>query len=197
MSQKLHFPDRVPTLFGDRLYLRELTEADIPAWFERASDRESAVLAGDPIPESIDMGIQWLARHRERFRRQDALRWAIVPTGATDSVGTIGLTITSKDERHAELGIVIGRAWWGKGIGTCAARMVTDYGFSTLGLAGMYAEVLQRNLASQRLLEKVGFQLVREIPGDPRSDTDAEDCFLFGLFSETRTLGIAHAGHFG
>ena len=187
MSQTLHFPDAVPTLFGDKVYLRELTEDDVPAWFERASDPESAVLAGDPIPESVDMGVHWLRRHRERFRQHAGIQWAIVPKGSTDSVGTIGLTITSKAERRAELGIVIGRASWGKGIGTSAAHLVIGYAFSTLGLAEIQAEVLHRNLASRRLLEKVGFHLLRSIPGDPHSGTDFEDCFLFVLSSQNRT----------
>ena len=187
MSQTLHFPDAVPTLFGDMVYLRELTEDDVPAWFERASDPESAALAGDPIPESVEMGGHWLQRHRERVRQQAGIRWAIVPKGAMGSVGTIGLTITSKEQRIAELGIVIGRAYWGKGIGTSAAHLVTHYAFSTLGLAEIQAEVLQRNLASRRLLEKVGFQLLRSIPGDPHSDTNFEDCFLFVLSSQNRT----------
>src|SRR3954452_17770626 len=139
----------VPTLFGERLYLRELTQDDIPAWFERASDPESAVLAGDPIPESIEMGVHWLQRHREQFRQQAGIRWAIVPKGSTGSVGTIGLTNISKAERRAEVGIVIGRASWGKGIGTAAAHVVTGYAFSTLGLAEIHAEVLTRNLASR------------------------------------------------
>jgi ribosomal-protein-alanine N-acetyltransferase len=187
MSQTLHFPDAVPALFGDMLYLREITEDDVPAWFERASDPESAVLAGDPIPESVEMGFQWLQRHRERFRQQASIRWAIVEKGSTDSVGTIGLAITSREKRIAELGIVIGRTYWGKGIGTSAAHLVTGYAFSTLGLAEIQAEVLQRNLASRRLLEKVGFHLLRTIPGDPHSDTDFEDCFLFVLSSQNRT----------
>src|SRR5215216_5259451 len=187
MSQTLHFPDAVPALFADMLYLRELTEDDVPAWFERATDPESAVLAGDPVPESVEMGVQWLQRHRERFRQHAGMRWAIVPKGSTDSVGTIGLTITSKAERRAELGIVIGRADWGKGIGTSAAHLITGYAFNTLGLAEIQAEVLQRNLASRRMLEKVGFRLLRSIPGDPHSDTDFEDCFLFVLSSQDRT----------
>ena len=187
MSQTLHFPDAVPTLFGDKVYLRELTEDDVPAWFARASDPESAVLAGDPIPESVDMGVPWLRRHRERFRQHAGIQWAIVPKGSTDSVGTIGLTITSKAERVAELGIVIGRASWGKGIGTAGAQLATGYAFRTLGVAEMHAEVLRRNLASRGLLEKVGFHLLRSIPGDPHSDTNFEDCFLFVLSSQNRT----------
>lgn len=186
MSQTLHFPYAVPALFGDKVSLRELTEDDVPAWFARASDSESAVLAGDPIPKSIEMGVQWLQRHRDRFRQQAGIQWAIVPKGSTNSVGSIGLTITSKEERRAGLGIVIGRASWGKGIGTSAAHLVTGYAFSTLGLAEIQAEVLQRNLASRRLLEKVGFQLLRSIPGDPHSETDFEDCFLLVLSSQNR-----------
>ena len=96
MSQTLNFPDKVPELFGDTVFLREITEGDIPAWFERASDPESAVLAGDLIPKSIEMGFQWLRRHRERFRHQTGIRWAIVPNSSIQSIGTIGLTIKSK-----------------------------------------------------------------------------------------------------
>ncbi len=187
MSQILNFPDEVPELFGDTVFLREITEADIPAWFERASDPESAVLAGDPIPESIEMGFQWLHRHQERFRQQTGIRWAIVLKGFTQSIGTIGLTITSKEERIAELGIVIGRAYWGKGAGTSAAHLAIDYAFNKLGLVEIQAEVLQRNRASIRLLEKVGFHLMSTIPGDPQSDIDSEDLFLYVLSSPNKT----------
>jgi len=187
MFQTLNFPDAVPEFFRDAVHLRELTEDDIPSWFERASDPESALLAGDPIPESVEMGFQWLQRHRERFRQQAGIRWAIAPQGFTQSIGTIGLTITSKEERIAELGIVIGRAYWGKGIGTAAAHLVVDYALNILGLAEIQAEVLQRNLASRRLLEKVGFHLLRTIPGDRQSDTNSEDVLLYALRSQNRT----------
>lgn len=190
MAHPLQFPDAVPTLVGDLVSLRELTEDDVPAWFARASDPEIAVLAGDPIPESIAMGVHWLQRHRERFRQHHAIRWAIVPTGATGSVGTIGLTIPPNAAGRVDLGIVIGRSSWGKGIGTAAARLVTDYAFSTLGVAEIHAEVLQRNLASQRLLEKVGFQLLRAISGDPQAATDSEDCFLLVLSRQTWTARV-------
>jgi RimJ/RimL family protein N-acetyltransferase len=102
-------------------------------------------------------------------------------------VGAIGPTITSKAERRAELGIVISCASWGKGIGTSAANVIRSYVFSTLGLAVIQAKVLRRNLAYRRLLEKDGLQLLRSIPGDPHSNTDFEDCFLFVLSSQNRT----------
>ena len=61
------FPAATPPLVGATLRLRELTEDDIPSWFECATDRESADLAGDPVPSSSDEGAAWLQRHRARF----------------------------------------------------------------------------------------------------------------------------------
>jgi ribosomal-protein-alanine N-acetyltransferase len=181
MSLALRFPDTVPEFRGETVYLREITERDVPAWYERASDPESSMLSGDPIPESPQMGVPWLQHHRERFRQQTGIRWAIVPKGSAVSVGTIGLTITSKEERSAELGIVIGRSHWGQGIGTSAARLVLRYAFDTLGLAEIRAEVLQSNVASRRVLEKLGFHFLQTIPGELQSDHGSQDCFLYAL----------------
>jgi [ribosomal protein S5]-alanine N-acetyltransferase len=182
---RLNFPDAVPGLHTDLVRLREPAEDDIPAWFQRASDAESAWLAGDPIPASIDVGLSWLEGHRQRFREQTGIRWVIVPQGSTRSVGSIGLVITSKDECIAELGFVIDRACWGQGLGTAAAVLVTRFAFATLGLEEIRAELLQSNLASRRVLEKVGFQLERTIPGFDVSDTGTADGYLYVLRHHT------------
>jgi ribosomal-protein-alanine N-acetyltransferase len=161
--------------------LREVTEDDIPAWFARATDAESADLAGDPIPESVEQGYAMLRRHRERFQQQSGIRWAIVPTGASGSVGTIGFTISSRAERAAEIGFVVGRAHWGRGLCTAAAELSLDYGFRELGLAVVRAEVLHRNGASRRVLEKLGFRIERDLPGDPQAGGESEDCYIYVL----------------
>lgn len=184
MPSRLNFPHAVPELAGDLVNLRELTEDDVPAWYERATDAESAALAGDPIPESLAMGFQWLDRNRRRFREQAGIRWAIVPKGATHSAGSIGLAIASHDERVAELGVVIGRAHWGRGMGTCAARLVARYAFDTLGLAELRAELLASNLASRRVLEKTGFRFQGVIPDFETSPTGALEGCLYVLRPE-------------
>jgi RimJ/RimL family protein N-acetyltransferase len=181
MSRTFNFPDTVPELAGDGVRLRELTEDDVPGWFARASDPESSALSGDPIPESIEAGVRWLQGHRERFRQQTGIRWAIVPEGSTESVGTIGLAITSKAERIAELGVVIARAYWGQGIATSAARLVTGYAFETLGLVEVQSEFDKRNVASRRVFEKLGFRYLRDVPADLQSATSLPDGFLYVL----------------
>jgi ribosomal-protein-alanine N-acetyltransferase len=148
----MNFPQSVPGLPGDRVHLRELTEVDVPAWFERATDIESAALAGDPIPESID----------------------------------IGLNISSEEDGVAALGAVIGRAYWNKGFATCAAQLVAAYAFSTLKLVELRADLLQSNLASKRVLEKLGFQLVRTIPDYDQSEAGAQDGYLYVMRGTSR-----------
>ena len=177
MSATFDFPSSVPELTEGQVHLRELTEQDIPSWFTRATDAESADLAGDPVPESIQAGAAWLKRHRDRFREGTGIRWAIVVPAAPESVGTVGLTIRSREQRIADFGIVVARAWWGRGVGTSAARLAIRYGFETLGLAEIQAEVLQRNFASMRLLEKVGFD--RLPPAGAANDPDP--CFAYSL----------------
>lgn len=172
------FPIAVPILEDERVRLRELIEQDIPAWFARATDREAADLAGDRVPESIEMGFAWLQRQRELFDKGAAIRWAVSPRHVAGSIGSISLTLVPHEERSAVLGIVLGRAYWGQGLGTAAARLAVEYGFSFLGLAEVRAETLQRNQASIGLLERVGLKFVRELP--PTAD-EPEAMSLYAL----------------
>lgn len=168
------FPACHPTLATSGLVLRPLAESDIPAWFARATDAEAAVLAGDPVPAAIEEGWGWLARHRQRFAERTGLRWAIVPEGAADSAGTIGLTLPAPDARVAALGFVVARAHWNRGLATGAGRAVIAYAVGTLGLEALEAEALRRNAPSRRVLEKLGFRHLRALPdpADPAEDAD-------------------------
>lgn len=162
------FPSQFPTLQAPTVCLRELDESDIPSWYHRATDADAAELAGDPVPSSIDAGVPWLERQRRLFRDKAGIRWAIAPTGGTSSVGTVGLILSRSTEGTADLALVLARAHWNQGIGTTAACMAVRYGLQTLGLQALHAEVLQRNRASVRLLEKVGFSLRSVVPPTER-----------------------------
>lgn len=164
LMQQLQFPDTLPVLRGETVQLRELTEDDIASWYARATDREAADLAGDRVPQSIHEGVDWLRRHRESFGRRLGLRWAIVPKGAGVSVGTVGFMLDPVDGSRASLGIVVARACWNKGIATAAVELALSYAYSRLGVVCVHAEVLQRNAASVRLLEKCRFTLAEVLP---------------------------------
>ena len=61
--------------------------------------------------------------------------------------------------KSAEIGYWIGEPYWGKGIATEAAKLITAYGFEQLELLKIFSAVFDFNKASQRVLEKAGYKL--------------------------------------
>lgn len=115
-----------------------------------------------PHPYTLADAEEWVALQQGRDPIEN---FAICD--ADGPIGGIGLTLRGGDLQHsAELGYWLGKAFWGRGIATAAARAVTGYAFRDLGLLRIDALVLTENMASIRVLEKVGFQregLLRQV----------------------------------
>jgi ribosomal-protein-alanine N-acetyltransferase len=153
---------RFPRLRTQRLVLRAPNEQDIPAWFARATDVESASLAGDPVPHDMSAGARWLARSRRRFAAGQAIKWSMDRAGASGAIGAITLSFGAGDARTAALGFVLARAHWGQGLASEAAREVLRYAFEILALEQVTAEAAARNSASLHILAKLGFKHVED-----------------------------------
>lgn len=169
--------DGFPKLTTPRLVLRAPSEQDIPAWFARATDVESASLAGDPVPDDMSAGERWFARSHRRFADGEAIQWSMDQAGVSDAIGTITLSFSATDPKVAALGFVLARAHWGRGLGSEAVREVLRYAFETLALQQVTAEAAVRNLASLRILAKFGFKHVESFI----DASDGERCERFAL----------------
>jgi ribosomal-protein-alanine N-acetyltransferase len=101
---------------------------------------------------------------RERIERAaataangDGWRFAIVHEGRI--AGTIGVTnVVRGPLQCAKLGYWVDRAQHGHGLATTAVGDVVDFAFDEAGLHRLEAWTLVDNLASQRVLEKNGFE---------------------------------------
>ncbi|WP_027146488.1 GNAT family N-acetyltransferase [Mesorhizobium sp. WSM3626] len=174
----------VPKLTTPRLVLRAPSERDIPAWFARATHVESASLAGDPVPDDLSAGEEWLARSRQRLADGKAIQWSI--DRASEAIGTITLSFAT-EAKAAALGFVLARAHWGQGLGSEAARQVVRYAFETLALDQLTAEAVTRNVASLRILAKLGFKHVESFV----DESDGEHCERFALDADAGTSLLA------
>jgi [ribosomal protein S5]-alanine N-acetyltransferase len=83
--------------------------------------------------------------------------------------------------RSASMGYCLGEAAWGHGYATEAAHALLQWAFDTLDLNRVQAETDTRNVASARVLEKLGF--VRE-------GTLREDCVVNGEVSDSWVYGL-------
>ena len=53
----------------------------------------------------------------------------------------------------------------GHGYGTCAERLAVQYAFDVMGMTAVNADTITKNKRSQHVLEKVGFQYIKEENG--------------------------------
>jgi [ribosomal protein S5]-alanine N-acetyltransferase len=99
-----------------------------------------------------------------------------------EAVGGIGLDLkTDVERRSAEVGIWLGEAHWGKGIGTAAAKAMTEYAFATFDVSRLYCNVFAWNGASMRILEKAGYACEAQLRKAATKDGRTIDVYLYAL----------------
>jgi ribosomal-protein-alanine N-acetyltransferase len=62
---------------------------------------------------------------------------------------------------EATLAFYLARPYWGRGVATEAGQAFVEHGFGALGLRKIHAGMNANNLASVRVIEKLGFHRVR------------------------------------
>ncbi len=101
--------------------------------------------------------------------------WAAVEKSTGEFLGWFSLRPAENHSRDAVLGYRLCKAAWGKGFATEGARALIDKGFADLGVQRVVATTYQDNLASIRVMEKLGMKLVRRFRMTPedlmKSDT--------------------------
>lgn len=145
-----------------RLVLRRFAPDDAARLFELDADPEVMryLNGGVPTPMSVveEEILPWFSVYDEAAPGVGV--WAVEGREDRAFIGWVGLMATGR--RHeAALGFRLRRAAWGRGYATeCAAALLT-IGFDAGGLERIVATTYEDNLASRRVLEKLGMRLVR------------------------------------
>lgn len=92
-------------------------------------------------------------------QQQNTVIWAVADKYTDLCIGHIGLYDIDYISRKAEVGMLIGeKSYWGQGIGFEITQAAIDYAFNQLNLHNVQARVLENNMASLRVFEKLGFR---------------------------------------
>lgn len=151
---------QLPTLTTTRLVLRPFVRSDADAVWRLASAREIAQYTLHiPHPYERHMAETWITSHKERYETGQGLTLAVTEREGGALVGAMGLAVDAENQT-GELGYWIGVPYWGRGYATEAARALVDHGFAALGLHRIHASYLAPNIASGRVMQKLG--MVRE-----------------------------------
>ena len=84
----------------------------------------------------------------------------ILKDGPDAVIGTVGVFWNTRENRALELGYALAEPYWGRGLIAEAGRAVIDYAFASTDALRVQAHHMAENVASGRVLEKLG--LTRE-----------------------------------
>ncbi|MBB5641133.1 GNAT family N-acetyltransferase [Cryobacterium roopkundense] len=136
------------------LTLRKLTPSDADTLAEWQTDALFCAHAGWHVRESPHQAVEWW---REQVSHPDPHLIRLLALEAQDPVGFIDLHGSGLAER--ELGYLVAPSTsWGRGLGTAAARAGIAFGFDGLGLSRIWAEAVEANVASVKVLRRLGMR---------------------------------------
>lgn len=100
-------------------------------------------------------------------------------------VGSIGIFRQGNiHSQTAELGYYIAEEYWSKGIMTEAVKQICEYVFANSDIIRIYAEPFAYNIASCRVLEKVGFQYEGTLRSNAVKNGKVIDMKMYSLIKE-------------
>jgi len=142
----------------ERLLLRPWEDGDFDAFFEMQRDVEVARwLYNDPRDEAESRRV--FDYRKISYEMGANFAWigcAVVAEG--EVVGDLTLNVRSEEHRGGELGYIVHPRHQGKGYATEAARALLGWAFDEVGFHRIYGRGEPRNVASIRVLEKLGMR---------------------------------------
>jgi len=154
------WPAEIPTLQYGLVTLRPSAERDIDSIFNACQDPLIPAFTTVPANYTLDHAIDFVRSDPFSFSERRELRFVIDYGNGDDAqfAGVISLHTINIKNHAAEIGYWMEKSMRGKGIGTLAAKMITDYGFRSLGFRRIDGLADVENAASQKLLTSAGFQ---------------------------------------
>jgi len=142
-----------------RLLLREIVPSDVEGIFELDSDPDVHTYLGATPITSLAEAEAIINYIRKQYEDNGIGRWAVIEKATNAFVGWSGLkyeTVVREDMDYYDLGYRLKKKFWGKGMATETALASLEYGFRVLELKEIYAAAHLENLASNKILQKVG-----------------------------------------
>ncbi len=148
----------------NRLYLRRLTVEDAENAYRLNLDSKVIQYTGDDSFESIETARQFLANY-SHYDQYDFGRWAVIRKDNDEFLGWCGLKYTPELNEY-DIGFRFLQKYWNQGYATEAAEACIDLGFNHYKLAKIVGRVRKENIASIRVLEKIGLTYTRDFDFD-------------------------------
>ena len=164
-----------------RLLLRPQAVTDAPGMYEVYSDEETMAFWSDEPVTTVGQAAKMIRADLDLAARGVAAFWSIVDKETGEVLGKVTLIHYSAQNQRAEIGYILARRHWRKGLMSEALTAVIDFAFGPLGLHRLEADTDTENVASIALLEKLGFK---------REGLFPERWYVYGKWQDSLMLGL-------
>lgn len=168
-----------PTLETARLRLRARGPDDAEALFPIFADAELMTYWSSGPHHSIEETRAKLTKPADVQRVFRA--WAITVSHDDTAIGFV--TVGERRPDVSEIGYMVGRAHWGRGIAREAASAVLDHLFRVEAQRRVFADTDPENAASNGLLKALGFTFEGRLREEWETHLGVRDTFLWGLLA--------------
>jgi len=142
-------------LATERLALRPVELSDAQAMFDTyASDPEAAKYMAFSVASDVAETVAFVERKVAELATGQSILWAIRFRNDEGLIGAIEVRLHGRD---GDVGFIVGRPFWGRGIVPEALSAVTAFARDELALARLTGRCDLENLRSARVFEKCGF----------------------------------------
>ena len=146
----------IPEIETERLILRKMGVADADDMYSYARRPDvTKYLTWNPHPNK-NYTRDYLEYVETRYAAGEFFDWAIIEKISQHMIGTCGFTRFNFNANGGEVGYVINPDYRGRGYAPEALKAVMDFGFEVLKLVRIEANYMEGNLASRRVMDKVG-----------------------------------------
>jgi ribosomal-protein-alanine N-acetyltransferase len=153
------FMSEIISLSTKRLIIRELEWDDLNFVHALHSLPEVQMYATLGVPESLTNSKDYLKKYIEQQINTSRNEYGFcVLSNRNTPIGLVGLNNPLDKFKNAEIWFKLHPMYWGKGYTTEAALKLLEFGFNKLLLHRLEAGVATENLASIKVLEKIGMK---------------------------------------
>jgi len=141
----------------ERLKFRQMGNNDVDHLMEIFAD--PVTMQYYPSTLSRDDAMKWINWNINNYEKHGTGLWICELKEDEDFVGQCGIIPQIVDgNQEMEVGYLLVRKYWGKGLATEAAKALIDFGFNNLGLERLIATIYHKNTPSIRVAERIGMK---------------------------------------
>lgn len=156
-----------------RLILRDIRDCDLDGMFELDSNAEVHKYLGDKPIHTKDQAQGYIDSIKSQYLERGIGRFAAIEKSTGEFIGWSGIKFNTGDKEiigekrdFYDVGYRFIPRYWSKGYATESALASLDFGFKELKLETIVGAAEIENIASNKVLQKIGLKFVEVFPED-------------------------------